>query len=340
MGYLTQLKATQNQFTSVHEDAAAGWPRLTVLNLNRNRLASLPSAAAAWAQLRSLDLRANALAALDEAAAAAWTRLEVRDDSRGRQRPQSGCAFHWPLASFSLFLFLSFFYFFFARPIANVRKHVSQVAKLGMNQLAALPPSVGSWTCLKSLYLTDNKLGDLPLELARCDGLEVLHCGVNLLKDLPALFGADTPFVQLRDLELYRNKLALLPEDFCQGFPMLVTLSLSGNALKTLPAGVGGGCLALKELHLANNAKLSKLPDELKGCGKLEYLSLAGCAAVKGLPQSLVAAWPGLKELDVRSGAKKEKCKLTVEWVEAAASRGFLLRGGIPPKKKKGKGKK
>jgi hypothetical protein len=58
------------------------------------------------------------------------------------------------------------------------------------------------------------------------------------------------------------------------------------------------------------------------------------------LPQSLVAAWPGLKELDVRSGAKKEKCKLTVEWVEAAASRGFLLRGGIPPKKKKGKGKK
>lgn len=214
------------------------------------------------------------------------------------------------------------------------------MAKLGMNQLASLPPSVGAWTQLTGLYLTDNKLGDLPLELADCDGLHVLHCGVNLLKHLPPeLFGADSPWVQLRDLELYRNKLEKLPDDFGSAFYSLATLSLAGNALTALPAGVSRGCFALKELHLANNAKLAKLPDELQACKKLEYVSLAGCAAVKALPQSLAAAWAGLRELDVRSGAKKEKCKLTAEWVEAAAARGFLLRGGIPPKKKKGKGK-
>lgn len=217
-----------------------------------------------------------------------------------------------------------------------------KVAKLGMNQIAVLPPTIGACTQLKRLYVTDNKIAALPLELAQCAGMIVLHCGVNLLKELPPeLFGAETPLTQLNDLELYRNKLTSLPEDFGKGFAALSTLSLSGNALKAVPAGVASGCLELKELHLANNAKLAKVPEELNACGKLEYVSLAGCAAVKALPQSLVAAWLSLRELDVRSGAKKEKCKLTAEWVEAAAARGFLLRGGIPPKKKKGKkGKK
>ena len=108
---------------------------------------------------------------------------------------------------------------------------------------------------------------------------------------------------------------------------------------QALPPGLAR-LSSLRELHLANNAKLGKVPEELTALGSsLTYLSLAGCASVKALPAPLVAAWTSLREIDVRSGAKKEKCKLTADWTDAAASRPFLLRGGIPPKKGK-KGKK
>ena len=47
-----------------------------------------------------------------------------------------------------------------------------------------------------------------------------------------------------------------------------------------------------------------------------------------------------LREVDLRSGAKKEKCKYTADWVDAQAERRFVLRGGVPPKKKGGGKKK
>jgi len=74
---LTDLKASQNRFTAIHPDAAAGWGQMSVLNLNRNQLTSLPKTAAAWVELKSIDLRANKLTALDEESLGAWTKLEV-----------------------------------------------------------------------------------------------------------------------------------------------------------------------------------------------------------------------------------------------------------------------
>jgi Leucine-rich repeat (LRR) protein len=121
--------------------------------------------------------------------------------------------------------------------------------------------------------------------------------------------------------------------------PHLEQLSLSGNALKAVPAAVRR-CTRLRELHVANNSKLSKVPEELADCARLTYVSFLGCSGVKALPPSLAAAWPQLREVDLRSGAKKEKCKYTADWVDAASERHFVVRGGVPPKKKKGGGKK
>jgi len=78
----------------------------------------------------------------------------------------------------------------------------------------------------------------------------------------------------------------------------------------------------------------------LSGCTSLVYLNIAGCPTVKSLPNSLAKSWPQLREVDVRSGGKKEKCKLTADWIESSKEAGFRLRGGIPPKKGKGKKKK
>lgn len=120
--------------------------------------------------------------------------------------------------------------------------------------------------------------------------------------------------------------------------PNLEELSLSGNAFKAMPPAVAR-CSRLRELHMANN-KLSKVPEELRNCKALTYVSFLGCSGVKALPPALANAWPALREVDVRSGAKKEKCKYTADWVDASNERHFVLRGGIPPKKKKGGGKK
>jgi Leucine-rich repeat (LRR) protein len=325
---LQNLKASQNQLTAIHPEAAAGWGKMTTLNINRNgnesrvvllskklepsifcsplmslhihpvvlflslsvvALLSIPVTAGAWTGLKSLDLRCNSLTALEDDACSTWTNVEV--------------------------------------------------VRLGMNKLASLPAvGVGAWVSLRSLYVTDNKISELPLALANCVNLAILHSGVNVLKDLPPeLFGSGV-FKDMKDLELYRNKIASFPEDFGTDMPMLEQLSLSGNAIKAVPAGLGK-CTSLRELHCANNAKLSKLPEDLGQLKTLAYVNFAGCQAIKALPAAFAAAWPLLREIDIRSGAKKEKCKLSAEWVDAAATRGFLLRGGIPPKKGKGKKK-
>lgn len=332
---LEELVAFDNQFTGISADAAGNWTRLRRLDLNHNRIVALPLAASAWGELEALDLRANQLGALEDQSCGTWAKLEV--------------------------------------------------AKLGSNKLAALPErALSAWTNLRALYATDNRIAELPLTLAACKRLEVLHLGVNQIKDLPSeLFGEPPPpdpavaaaaeeaaaaaaaadaegpetdlsataavvplelpftgcFGALREVELYRNKVAQCPDDFGAGLPALEQLSLSGNALKALPMPGLGRCTRLVELHLANNAKLAKVPDDLTGLAKLKYLNLAGCAAVKALPPGLAAAWADLREIDIRSGAKKEKCKLSLDWTEASAERGFLIRGGIPPKKGK-KGKK
>ena len=43
-------------------------------------------------------------------------------------------------------------------------------------------------------YITDNKIPELPVELARCQRLEVFHAGVNLIKEVdPQLFRGPAP---------------------------------------------------------------------------------------------------------------------------------------------------
>lgn len=131
-------------------------------------------------------------------------------------------------------------------------------AQLGSNKLTHLPDSIGQWTSLKGLYITDNKITELPLQLGNCKKLEILHAGVNLLKELPPELFGNGCFEVMRELELYRNKIAVCPDELGSDMPLLEQISLSGNALKAIPIGLGQ-CTSLKELHFANAAKLGKV---------------------------------------------------------------------------------
>lgn len=70
---------------------------------------------------------------------------------------------------------------------------------------------MGECESLAVLDLRGNALSDLPPELARCTSLAFLHLGGNKLAEFrPEMCEA---FVNLRELYLYRNKIAFLPPE-------------------------------------------------------------------------------------------------------------------------------
>jgi len=313
-GHLKELDLSANALAGEVPPSAGNLFALEKLRAGGNQLTGLSEeAAGGWTALAELNLQRNALGSLPASIAAWGATLKVLD-LRANQLTALDDS-------------------------ATAQWSKLTVCRLGANKLTSLPVGCAYWRSLEKLYFTDNKVTVLPPELAKCGTLQVLHCGVNLIKELPVEVVGTGCWPALREMELYRNKLTSIPEGLFVDLPMLETLSVSGNALKSLPATLGG-CLALKELHVANNTKLFKMPfEELAMCKLLEYVSLAGCASLKALPPALAFSWPALRELDIRSGAKKEKCKVPAEWVEAAQERGFRLRGGVPPKKAKGKKK-
>lgn len=280
--HLKRLDISGNSLAGTIPDCAEELRVLECLKASRNQLEGITEqAAAGWTKLSVLKLDRNAITTLP-VSSGSWTSITLLD-LRCNQLTQ----FEESCGSWDQLTTI----------------HV------GSNKLTHLPSSIGKWKSLKGLYITDNKIGELPIELSNCSNLEILHAGVNLLKELsPDMFGTGC-FQSMRELELYRNKILVCPDELGSDMPLLEQISLSGNAIKAIPIGLGQ-CTALKELHFANISKLSKVPEDLAGCGKLVYLNVAGCPTVKSLPNTLAASWSELREIDVRSGGKKEKCKV------------------------------
>jgi Leucine-rich repeat (LRR) protein len=80
--------------------------------------------------------------------------------------------------------------------------------------------------------------------------------GANKITDIPVdIFST---LIQIRELQLYKNKLTMLPPEI-GNLKALRRLSLSSNNLKGLPEEIGA-CTSLRELYINNNAKFSNIP--------------------------------------------------------------------------------
>lgn len=88
--------------------------------------------------------------------------------------------------------------------------------------------------------------------------LQVLDLHRNCLEKLPEDFGLLT---NLRVLNLQDNKLKSIPAKL-GSLARLETLNLSGNCLKEIPASISG-LTSLRTLDLRNNPKLKKIPKEM-----------------------------------------------------------------------------
>jgi small GTP-binding protein len=157
--------------------------------------------------------------------------------------------------------------------------------------MTSLPPEIWELPMLKGLYISDNPLPEIPIEIWQRDDWEDLGLGKLCPKKLPpALFR----LTQLRFLSISENDLKSLPPDIGQ-LANLKGLNLAGNQLECLPPEIGEltnltwldilgnqlGCLPpeigqltnLITLSLSNN-KLTSLPPEIGQLTSLKELYL------------------------------------------------------------------
>ncbi|XP_071697259.1 probable LRR receptor-like serine/threonine-protein kinase At2g16250 [Rutidosis leptorrhynchoides] len=162
-----------------------------------------------------------------------------------------------------------------------------QVLDLRFCQISgSIPFSVGNFSNLIELYLSDNSLtGSIPSSLGQLSRLSVLDLSKNTLTGLiPYSFGS---LVNLSSLDMSFNYLSgVIPESF-GNLPNLKYLNLSGNSLSSsLPTQLGN-ISNLSVLDLGSNSFSGNLPLEFGNLSHLQRLALGKNVLTGNLPESL-----------------------------------------------------
>lgn len=147
---------------------------------------------------------------------------------------------------------------------------LDKMVDLSGSQLRRLPVHVCSFRELVKLYLSDNHLSSLPLELGQLQNLQILALDFNNFKALPQVV---CTLKQLCILYLGNNKLCDLPNELSL-LQNLRTLWVEANCLTQLPDVVCELSL-LKTLHAGSNA-LRLLPGQLRRLRELRTIWLSG----------------------------------------------------------------
>ena len=134
-----------------------------------------------------------------------------------------------------------------------------EIIDLSKNELTSVPECLYECTALKRLNLSENKIGEIHLQIDKWQKIEVINLSTNNLTSLPASL---SKLPNVRALYLNSNQL-----DF-DGIPKsigklanLEIFSAGFNLLETVPEGLTR-CGKLRKL-LINNNKLITLPESI-----------------------------------------------------------------------------
>jgi Leucine-rich repeat (LRR) protein len=157
-------------------------------------------------------------------------------------------------------------------------------------------------------------------------------CSISQIRELPAEIGL---LRNLQVLSVAGNAISSLPGDL-GSLVNLREVYLGGN-----PVRAGCGAVVLSErcdcrLLFCCRVQITELPDALAGWTNVEEASFKGCK-LKALSPALLA-WAKCRRLDLRSGGKKDTCKVPPEYGTTLPE--MRIIGGVAAKKGKGKGKK
>ncbi|CAM9905214.1 unnamed protein product [Phaeothamnion confervicola] len=145
-------------------------------------------------------------------------------------------------------------------PDLTVAAETLQVLDLSFNLVEVLPgATIGSFSLLRELDVSANRLNALPLELEQCKQLRRLKANGNYLRSVPPGLGT---CMLLEEVVLSENKLTELPDSF-GNLIVLRVLLLQNNDLRSLPCGLGG-LNKLVELNCEGNPQLATIPEPLR----------------------------------------------------------------------------
>lgn len=182
------------------------------------------------------------------------------------------------------------------------------------NQVKKLPPAIGQLTALEEVNFAANKLMMTTDEmfakwasvtvlnmydnnlvrfgsLAPCAGLVELRLSGNNLEEMPKL----SKHASLKIIEMHKNRISTIPDDYFDATPALERLSLWGNMLAALPGSICR-CSGLLGLQVQEN-KLTSLPSGVAYPSKLETLFVQG-NQLTTLPAE-ISACSNLKRVNV-----------------------------------------
>jgi len=259
---------------------------IDVLNVESNRLTSIPNGILGKLRLISINLNRNCF----------------------KKVPLNDGPFQWPqLQNFSMdyneleCIDLGTFSNAPQLHAVNIRN----------NQLNCLPMDFGTWNTVTELNLNSNKLRLLPDCLGKLRDLEFLNLSNNELKRLPKTIG---DLANLKEFTLEENQLESLPMEIGK-LKKLEKLNISGNSLLTIPYTIHnlheltflsvadnnlqavpkeiGGLTSLQELYLSHNRNLLSLPLDLAMCPNLSILALDKCP-LSHFPQEYVVRGPAM----------------------------------------------
>jgi len=314
---IRELNISQCELEHLPEQIALLTSLLT-LNVSQNRLKELPPALGQCAMLISLDCNDNALTTVP-AAIGCLTELAklllYKNSISSLPAELCKCI---KLEELNLF---------------NNKVNSAAITKAAVGGLTGLKEinfaankvmqvkeeEVAGWTEVTCLNWYDNRIVKLA-PLGHCEKLEELRLFGNQLPSAPD-FGRGMP--QLTILELHKNCITSLPENFFALCPALAKVTLEQNQLQSLPDGIcehkklgvlivhtnqlaalpeGLGTMSSLKVLFVQDNKLTTLPTSLGDNKLLERVNLSGntivgCeAVVENLKRACTAAdgmfWP------------------------------------------------
>ncbi len=299
----------EDQHLNIFPEEIFSFPRLLVLNINRNRIAILPEKIRRLKNLLVLKISHNPITELPDALGSlgrlqaliakdcqissispeisTLKNLIYLDLSENKIQFLPGGNLFWPNLT-KLFLAKN--------KLNDLPDSLQTLQKLHTidlsgNKFAEWPEIINSLENLDTLLLNANPINQVPATIAELQSLRTLSLASCLLADLPKQFGK---LHGLQQLNLVHNEFSHTPEALLALW-RLTSLELMHNEISTLPPSINN-LTYLSNLNISSNPIVS-LPQEITELKLLQILNLSD-TWLEELPDR-ISSMKSLRELNV-----------------------------------------